>query len=60
MCKNLMGFPGIGTVVEDTGSLWQSKEVNAALESLNLVPDSFYLQFKFSGCLWVRFLYNHI
>lgn len=55
-----MAFPGIGTVVEDTGSLWQSNEVNAALESLNLVPGSFYLQFKFSGCLWVTFLCNHI
>lgn len=58
--KNLMAFPGIGTVVEDTGSLWQSNEVDAALESLNLVPGSFYLQFKFSGCLWVTFLCNHI
>lgn len=35
-------------------------EVNAALRSLNLIPDSFYLQFKFSVCLWVRILYNCI
>lgn len=57
---NLVGFPGIDIAVEGTGSLCQSNEVNAALKSLSLVPDSFYLQFKFSGCLSVRFLCNHI
>lgn len=58
--KNLMGFLGIDRALEDTGSLWQSNEVNAVLNSLSLVPDSFRLQFKFSGFSWVRFLYNHI
>lgn len=56
--KTLVGFLGIDIALEGTGSLWQSNEVNAALKSLSLVPDSFCLQFN--GCSWVRFLYNHI